>query len=70
MGISYKKLWKLMIDKELLKKDLREGCGFSTVTMAKLAKNRNLNTEALVRVCNYLNIKVGHESYNWTQERM
>jgi DNA-binding Xre family transcriptional regulator len=54
MGISYKKLWKLMIDKEMIKKDLRIGCNLSTDSMAKLAKNRNLNTEILVRVCNFL----------------
>lgn len=58
MGISYKKLWKLMIDKELLKKDLREGCGLSTVSMAKLSKNRNLNTDVLVRVCNFLRCNI------------
>ena len=58
MGIRYKKLWKLMIDRDLLKKDLREGCGLSTVSMAKLAKNRNLNTEILVRVCNFLHCNI------------
>jgi DNA-binding Xre family transcriptional regulator len=54
MGISYKKLWKLMIDRDMLKKDLRESCALSTASMAKLAKNRNLNTDILVRVCNFL----------------
>ncbi len=54
MSVSYKKLWKLMIDRDLVKKDLREGCGLSTVSMAKLAKNRNVSTEILSRVCNYL----------------
>jgi DNA-binding Xre family transcriptional regulator len=54
MGISYKKLWKLMIDRDMMKKDLREGCGLSTASMAKLAKNRNVNTDILVRVCNFL----------------
>jgi len=47
-----------MIDKELLKKDLREGCGLSTVSMAKLSKNRNLNTDVLVRVCNFLRCNI------------
>ena len=54
MGISYKKLWKLLIDRDLIKKDLREGSGLSTASMAKLAKNRNVNTNVIVRVCNYL----------------
>ena len=54
MGISYKKLWKLMIDRELIKKDLREGCEFSTVTMARLAKNKDVSTAILTRVCSFL----------------
>ena len=54
MYMSYKKLWKLMIDRELLKKDLRLGSGLSTASMAKLAKSRNLHTDILVRVCNFL----------------
>ena len=54
MGITYKKLWKMLIDREMMKKDLREGCDLSPASMAKLAKNRNLNTDILVRVCNFL----------------
>ena len=54
MGITYKKLWKLLIDRDMLKKDLREGCDLSTASMAKLAKGRNINTDVLVRVCNFL----------------
>ncbi len=54
MGIVYKKLWKLMIDRELLKKDLRAGCNLSTVSMAKLSKNRDISTEVLARICNFL----------------
>ena len=54
MGISYKKLWKMLIDRDMMKKDLREGCDLSTASMAKLAKGRNVNTDVLVRVCNFL----------------
>jgi len=54
MGITYKKLWKLLIDRDMMKKDLREGCDLSTASMAKLAKGRNVNTDVLVRVCNFL----------------
>jgi len=54
MGITYKKLWKLLIDRDMLKKHLREGCELSTASMAKLAKGRNVNTDVLVRVCNFL----------------
>ena len=54
MGIIYKKLWKMLIDRDMMKKDLAAGCGLSTASMAKLGKGRNVNTDVLVRVCNYL----------------
>jgi len=52
--VSYKKLWKLLIDKDMKKKDLREAAGISTASMAKLAKNENLTTDVLVRICDAL----------------
>ena len=54
MSISYKKLWKLLIDKDMKKKDLREAAGISTASMAKLGKNENVNTEILVIICKAL----------------
>ena len=51
MVISYKKLWKLLIDKDMRKEDLRLKAGISTNTMAKLGKNENVNTEILVKIC-------------------
>lgn len=53
-SISYKKLWKLLIDRDMIKKDLREGAGLSTSSMAKLSKSRNVNTDILVKVCLFL----------------
>lgn len=58
MGISYKKLWKLLIDKDMIRKDLREACGLSTASMAKLSKNQNLNTDILVRICQTLHCDI------------
>lgn len=55
MHISYKKLWKLLIDRELKKKDLCELAGISSASMAKLGKNENINTSILVRICEALN---------------
>lgn len=55
MHISYKKLWKLLIDKEMLKKDLCEMAGISSASMAKLGKSENVNTDILVRICSALN---------------
>lgn len=54
MIISYKKLWKLLIDRDLKKKDLREMAGISPSTIAKLGRNENINTEVLVKICKSL----------------
>jgi len=54
MAISYKKLWKLLIDKDMKKKDLREATGISTASMAKLSRNENVNTDILLRICTAL----------------
>lgn len=51
MHISYKKLWKLLIDRELMKKDLCEMTGISSASMAKLGKNENVNTDIILRIC-------------------
>ncbi len=54
MSISYKKLWKLLIDRDKKKKDLREAAGISTASMAKLGKNENVTTDVLVKICKAL----------------
>ena len=54
MYISYKKLWKLLIDRDMRKKDLCEIAGISSASMAKLGKNENINTSILVRICEAL----------------
>ena len=54
MGISYKKLWIMLLMRDMIKKDLREGCNLSTASMAKLSKGRNVNTDVLVRICNFM----------------
>ena len=58
MAISYKKLWKLLIDKDMRKEDLRLKAGISTNTIAKLGKNENVNTEMLVKICTVLNCDI------------
>lgn len=58
MNVSYKKLWKLLIDKDMKKKDLREAAGISTSSMAKLGKNENVNTEILLKICKALNCDI------------
>lgn len=54
MAISYKKLWKLLIDKDMMKKDLRIAAGLSTNVIAKLGKNENVSTEVLGKICKVL----------------
>ena len=48
--ISYKKLWKLLIDKDMLKKDLAQKAKISPTSIAKLSKNENVNTEILQKI--------------------
>ena len=51
MAISYKKLWKLLIDKDMKKKDLQKAAGISSTSITKLGKNENVNTEILEKIC-------------------
>lgn len=54
MRISYNKLWKLLIDKNLNKQKLREISGVSSASIAKLGKGENITTEVLLRICTAL----------------
>ncbi len=58
MIISYKKLWKLLIDKDLKKQDLCTKAGISSSTVAKLNKGENVSTAVLLKICNALNCDV------------
>ena len=58
MQISYKKLWKLLIDKDMKKKDLSASAGISNTSIAKLAKNENVNTDILLKICSALDCDV------------
>ena len=55
MGITYKKLWKLLIDRNMNKGDLQRAAGLSASSVAKLSKGENVQTDLLVRICNALN---------------
>ena len=59
MAVSYKKLWKLLIDKDLKKKDLREAANLSPSLIAKLGRNENMTTDVLARICKALQCDVG-----------
>lgn len=55
MGVNYNKLWKLLIDKSMQKKDLREEAGLTTNVIAKMGKNEHVSTEVLCKICATLN---------------
>ena len=52
--IFYKKLWKLLIDRDLNKAELQKMTGVSSATITKLAKNETVNTGVLIKICNAL----------------
>ena len=58
MAVSYKKLWKILIDKDMTKTQLRKDAGISTGALAKLGKNENVNTEILVKICSTLHCDI------------
>ena len=51
---NYNKLWKLLIDKKMNKKDLRLAAGVSTAVIAKLGKGENVTTDILLKICDVL----------------
>ncbi len=51
MKISYNKLWKMLIDKNLKRKDLQEIAGISSASVAKLGKGDNITTDVLLKIC-------------------
>jgi DNA-binding Xre family transcriptional regulator len=59
MTVSYKKLWKLLIDKDMMKKDLQQQAGISWATLTKMSKGETVSTEVLMKVCKVLKCNVG-----------
>jgi DNA-binding Xre family transcriptional regulator len=59
ISVSYKKLWKILIDRDMNKKNLRELTGISTASVAKLTKGENVNTAILVKICHALDCNIG-----------
>ena len=56
---DYRKLWKLLIDLQITKSELRMRSGISSVTLAKLGKGENVTTDILLRICKTLNCNIG-----------
>lgn len=58
MAFSYKKLWKLLIDRDIRKKDLSAKAGISPATITKMGKGGHVTTEVLLKICSALNCNV------------
>jgi len=58
-SVSYKKLWKLLIDKEMMKKDLQQTSGVSWGVITKLSKGESVSLDILVRICKALDCDIG-----------
>lgn len=59
MAASYKKLWKLLIDRDMKKKDLRMLTRLSSSTIAKMTKNEPVSTDVIIKICKALHCDVG-----------
>ncbi len=71
MRISYNKLWKLLIDKNMNKQDLKKVSGISSASVAKLGKGNNITTDVLLRICTALECDIADimEIVNGTQDK-
>ena len=58
MAVSYKKLWHLLLDRDMKKKDLESLAGVNHYTMRKLSRNENVTTDIIGRICVALDCKV------------
>ena len=58
MQISYKKLWKLLIDRNMNRKDLRAKTGISSACIAKMGKGENISTDIIIRICSALDCDI------------
>lgn len=58
MKVSYKKLWKLLIDKDIKKKELSEIAGISAASITKMGKNGHMSTAILEKICTALNCNI------------
>ena len=58
MAVSYKKLWKLLIDRDMMKKDLAAAADISSYTISKMSKGENVTVEILGKICKALDCKI------------
>ena len=58
MRISYNKLWKMLIDKDMTKMELKDAAGISAASIAKLGKGANITTDVLLKICETLHCRI------------
>ena len=59
MAVSYNKLWKMLIDKNMKKMQLKEATGIGSTTLSKLSKNQPVSMEVMMKICSVLNCNIG-----------
>jgi DNA-binding Xre family transcriptional regulator len=59
MAVSYKKLWKILIDKDMKKKDLQVAARISWASVTKLSKGETVSMEILIKICKVLDCDIG-----------
>ena len=59
MAFSYNKLWKLLIDKKMMKKDLMAKTNLTSTKLAKMSKDLPVSMDVLGRICKALNVNIG-----------
>ena len=59
MAISYKKLWKLLIDKDMTAVELRQATGIAPNTMTKLRRDEEVSLSVLIKICSVLEVNIG-----------
>lgn len=59
MAISYNKLWKLLIDRNMKKMQLKKAAGIGSTTLSKLSKNQSVSMEVMMKFCSVLNCNIG-----------
>jgi DNA-binding Xre family transcriptional regulator len=59
MAVSYKKLWKMLIDKDMKKKDLQAASGVSWASITKLSKGETVSMDVLIKICKVLECDIG-----------
>ena len=59
LAVSYNKLWKLLIDKNMKKTQLKEAAGIGSTTLAKLSKNQPVSMEVMMKICGVLKCNIG-----------